>query len=221
MQGERRDPGQYLRLHGRIANHPATLVRLGLAGLKLRLYEGDEEASGPQETPHGREHRLERNEGEIHHHGVVLGARKGARLQMAGIDFLEAGDPGIGAQARVQLIATHVNGRHVGGAGLQRAISEAAGGRADVEHVGVPQVDAKLPQKTVEFLAAATDKARRLLECKGKIRGIFLARLVEPLRTMEHPAGHDQRLRLSAGLGEAALDEEDVEALLLRALGHA
>jgi len=89
--------------------------------------------------------RLERDEGESITTVFVLGARETARLQMTGMTLSRLVDPWIRAEARVQLIAADVNGGYIGGARLQRAIRETAGGRPLRRARGRSAVDAKLP----------------------------------------------------------------------------
>src|SRR5690606_27269588 len=97
-------------------------------------------------------------------------------------------------------------------ASLERAVGEAAGGGANVEHVGVVKVEAKAVEPALEFFAAAGDEALRLHERQWKIRGVFLARFIESLGPAPHEAGHDVGLGLGAGGGEAPGDEQFVEA---------
>ena len=60
-----------------------------------------------------------------------------------------------------------------------------------------------------ELVAAARDVRRRLLDRELAP----LVHLLAGLRVAADEAGHHERLRLRAALGEPALDEEDVEAL--------
>ena len=65
--------------HRRVADDAAPPVGLGLAGLELRLHEGDEEPPGREGGPDGEKHRAKRDEGEVHQDGVVGPGGGGSR----------------------------------------------------------------------------------------------------------------------------------------------
>jgi hypothetical protein len=113
------------------------------------------------------------------------------------------------AQAFVQLCASHVERDHLGRAALKEDVGEAARRGADVEAATAPGIDAEDLERVVELLAAAGHEPRLLAELQRDGLVHLLPRLVES----GHPPGHHERLRLGARLGEAALDEENVEAL--------
>jgi hypothetical protein len=66
-----------------------------------------------------------------------------------------------------------------------------------------------------ELLAPARDEARGLEHLEERRLVHLLARLLET----GHAAGHHERLRLCAGLGETSLHEENVEPLPHRSVG--
>ena len=103
-----------------------------------------------------------------------------------------------------------------GGAGRERAVGEAAGGGADVEHVGPFQIDGEALDKPGEFFAATADEARRLFDDQLDVDRVFLAGLVEALGAAQHAAAHDETLGLGARGGVAAGDQELVETLFFR-----
>ena len=120
----------------------------------------------------------------------------------------------------MELSPADIHADHIGGAGLEGAIGKAARGSADVEDVGAGKIEAKSGEGGREFFAPTTDEARRLFDGKFAIRGIVAAGFVEAFRAAAHAAGHDEGLGLGAGSGEAADDEEFVEADLFIGCGH-
>ena len=57
-----------------------------------------------------------------------------------------------------ELSVVHVEGRHARGAGLQQAVGEAAGGRADIQAVHAGDVLLERVKRPLELLAAAGDE---------------------------------------------------------------
>ena len=205
---------QHAGAHRIVADDALALVHLGLARLELRLHQRDEVAPGPQERPHGRQHAFQGDEGQIHHDHVVAGAGQGAGREVAGVGFLQIGHARIAADLFVQLAVADIDAGRGHGARLQRAIGEAAGRGADIEHVRAGQIHGELLEKGRELLPAAADEAWRLVDGQVVVGGVFLARLVEPLGAVPHAAGHDEGLGLGAGGGEAARHQQFVESLL-------
>ena len=70
----------------------------------------------------------------------------------------------------------------------------------------------ELLERVRELLAAPRDEARRPVDRELGVVGHLVARLV----VAGHEAREHERLRLRAALRQAALDEQDVEALLHR-----
>ncbi len=91
-----------------------------------------------------------------------VAARQVGRPQAAGVDLLQIGDPGIGAQLGVELGPAHVEADGGGGPGLQGAVGEAAGGGADIEDMRAPQIEGEMLQGGRQLFAAAADETRRL-----------------------------------------------------------
>jgi hypothetical protein len=76
------------------------------------------------------------------------------------------------------------------------------------------QIDGKFFEESGKLFAASTDEAWRLVDCQFEVGWVILAGFLEPFGPVADAAGHDQRLRLRPGGGEAAGNEEFVEALL-------
>ena len=136
--------------------------------------------------------------------GQVLAA------QVAHVRPLEHGHAGILAQLRVELAVADVERDHARGAGLEEAVGEAAGRGADVETVLAGDVEAESLERGSELLAAARDEAR----ARGDLELRALLDLLAGLRVPLDAPGEHERLRLRAALGEPALDEQHVQALL-------
>src|SRR5581483_2971457 len=96
------------------------------------------------------------------------------------------------------------------GAALQENVGEPSGRGADVEAVAARGVDPERLERMRELLASARDVGGAAGELEVGVLVDLLPRLVVP---RDEPR-HDERLRLRARLGETALHEEDVEALL-------
>ena len=110
----------------------------------------------------------------------------------------------------MELAVADVDGDHAGGAALEQDVAEAAGGGAEVEAVEPGRFDAERVEPVLELLAAAGDVRGAALDRElGR-----LVHLLARLLVARHLAGHHERLRLRPRLGEPALDENDVEALL-------
>ena len=64
------------------------------------------------------------------------------------------------AQAEIHLAVAGVDGDHPGGAVLQHAVAEAAGGSADVETDFAVEIDLPVLERLLQFQPAATDVAQ-------------------------------------------------------------
>lgn len=215
-EGEIADGGEGGFLDGGIADDAAAFVDFGFAGFELRLHERDECAIGTEERPDGGEDGFQGDERKVHHDEIEVAAREVGGGEMAGVDFFEIGDASVGAEFGVELGAADIDADHIGGAGLEGAIGEAAGGGADVEDVGAVKIKGETLDGAREFFAAAGDEARRLFDREIEIGGKFAAGFVEALGAVKDATGHDERLRLGARSGETAGDEEFVEAKFFR-----
>lgn len=203
-EGEGADLGEDAGVDSFVADDAAAAIDLGFAGLELGFHESDEQAAGGDARPDGGEDGAQGDEREVHDNGVEGGAGQIDGGEVAGVDLLEIGDPGIGAEFGVELGTADIDADDGGGAGLEGAIGETAGGSADVEHVGVGQGEREVVEETLKFLATAGDEARGLLNDEFEIGGEFFARFVEARGAVEDAAGHDEGLGLRAGIGEAA-----------------
>ena len=82
----------------------------------------------------------------------------------AGVGALEEGDAGVGAELVVDLAVAGVDGEDGGGAVLEQAVGEAAGGGADVGAGEAFDGDAPGGERGFEFEAAAGDVAEVVAE---------------------------------------------------------
>ncbi len=76
-------------------------------------------------------------------------------MQIAGIDVLHAEHARVGAQLRVELGAAHIHAGHKGGAVLQQAVGEPAGGLAHVQAVHARHVQRHRLQRMLQLETAA------------------------------------------------------------------
>ena len=103
------------------------------------------------------------------------------------------------------------------GAALQHAVGEAAGGGSDVDAGEAGERDGPVGEGVLEFEAAAADVFEvGAEEADGRGGGDGGAGFVDALLVDEDAAGEDEGLRAFAGGGVALVDEELVEADLLR-----
>ncbi len=86
------------------------------------------------------------------------GAPRAAGSASLIVGALEDGYPRILADLPGELAVVHIERRHARGAGLQQAVGEAAGGRADVQAVHTVDALPEGVQRPLELLAAAGDE---------------------------------------------------------------
>jgi len=133
----------------------------------------------------------------------------------AGVGAFEEGDAGVGAERVVDLAVAGVDGEDAGGAMLQHAVREAAGGGADVCAGEAGDGDSPGVEGVVEFEAAAADVLEVVAQhADGGVFGDGGAGLVDALLVDEDAAGENEGLGALAGGGEGAVNEEFVEAKL-------
>ena len=138
---------------------------------------------------------------------------------MAGVDFFEIRDARVREKFGVELRTADIYANNVRGPRLEGAVGEAAGGRADVEDVRAAEIEREAFEGTAEFFASAGDETWWLLDDQIEVGREFFTRFVEAIRAAQNAATHNQCLRLSPCRGEAAGDEEFVEAEF-RSGGH-
>ena len=141
---------------------------------------------------------------------VIDSRREGQLVQMTRVDPLEHVRAVVVAESRMELPVADVQRDHARRAPLEQAVRESARRRAEVEAASPGRVDAERVERVCELLAAARDEPRRALDGEHHVLPDLLPRLVEP----RNEPREDEGLSLSAALGEPALDEHDVEALL-------
>ena len=134
-----------------------------------------------------------------------------------GVESLQAGDPRILAQARVELVVAHLHADHVACAAAQGTVGEAAGGLPHVEHQPALEVQPQRFDQCLELEPRPGDIA--LLGVLGHrqpgIVGELLAGLGQhpALLLQPYAAVADQPLGAGAGAGQALGDEQLVGAL--------
>ena len=214
-QGEAGDIGQHLFLHGGVADDAASFIDLGFAGFKLWLHESDESTARSEFGPNSGQHFAQRDEREVHDDRIEMGAGQIGFGERAGVEFFDVGDPRVIEEFGVELSSPNIDTHDIGCAGLQRAISEAARGRAHVEHVKVGEGNLEILEESGELFPPATHETGRLIDGDIEVGWIDLAGLFEAGRAEANATTHDEGFGLGAGVGEVAGDEELVEALFL------
>ena len=131
----------------------------------------------------------------------------------AGVGALAEGDAGVVAELLGDLAVAGVDGEDGGGAGLEHAVGEAAGGGSDVDAGEAGERDGPVGEGALELEAAAADVLEvGAEEADGGFGGDGGAGLVDALLVDEDAAGEDEGLGALAGGGVAVVDEEFVEA---------
>ena len=195
-------------VHLGIADDPA-LAHVGRAGLELRLHERERAPPGRRTGQCGWKGLGEADEGDV---GDEEGrtVREVVAAEVTDVRALEDGHARVLPQLRMKLPVPDVERDHPRGPGLEQAVGEATRGGAHVEHVLAVDIDFELLERRRELLTAAGDEA-----CAGD--DLELGRLVDLLAglgvALDAP-GQDERLRLRARLGQPALDEQHIQALL-------
>ena len=109
----------------------------------------------------------------------------------------------------MELAPPDVERDHARRAALEQDVREAACRRADVQRIAAGRVDAELVEGMRELVAAPRHEPRRRFD--DEHRGFV--HLLTCLLVAVDEARHDERLRLSAALGEPAFDQQDIQAL--------
>ena len=97
--------------------------------------------SAPRRGDHGGQrgqHEREGDEGEVADDEPGRPGRRSSRRQVADVDALPDGDPGVGAQPRDELVVADVDRDDVRGAAPQQDVGEPAGGGAGVQAPAAP-----------------------------------------------------------------------------------
>src|SRR5947209_7968172 len=193
----------------RFVAHDAALADIGAARLELRFDQHHRLPGGRRELQRGRQGDPHGDERDVADDELRCERQLGDRAR---VRPLEHRDAPVAAQARVELPVADVDRDHARGAALEEHVGEASRRRADVEAVEARRVDPERVERVGELLPAARDVGWPRLQLEVGV----LVHLLPRLLVAGHEAGEDERLRLRARLGEAALHEEDVEPLLHR-----
>ncbi len=191
--------------------HHAAFADAARADLELRLDEGDEARRGAASASAAgstvsRPMKLASQTMRVGRLGHLL------RREVAGVAALAHDDARIVAQLPGELPVPDIDGIDASRAALQQHVGEAAGRGADVEGDGTGGVDAEMVERMGELDAAARHPGMIApAQFERRFGGDADARLVEPAIAAPHRAGENQRLRLGAAVGKAALDQERIK----------
>ena len=133
--------------------------------------------------------------------------------QMAGVDSLVHDHARIVAQLPVELSMADIEGVHAGGSVLQQAIGEAAGGCAEVQADLAGRIDFEMLQRGLQLEAAPANESRAREDFDAAGCGHALAGLLRFAVIDQNLAGHDEGLRFFPGIGQTAVQEQEVEPL--------
>ena len=193
------------------------VVRPALAGLELRLHQGDDRARpGASVVAIGpRTLSSEMNDTSIDREVDRLGQGRGG--QRPGVRPLHRLTRAIAAERLGELAATHVERVDAPRAALQQDVGEAAGRGPDVEAARPAGSIAERVERGRELVAAAADVRLRLLDrdrrppASTRSPGLRSSRAASPSPTRTLPA-RMSAWAAAARFGQAALDEQLVEA---------
>ena len=179
------------------------------AGLELRLHEHERLPAGRRERERRRQRRSAREMNETSQ--VTSCGANGSSVEDARVRPLEHGDARVVAQPLVQLPVADVERDHAPRAALEQDVGEAAGRRADVEAVE----PAPGRRRTRRARSRACARRARRTAAAARPRAARASSTCSP--GFECPGTSPAITSACAcarALGQAALDEEDVEALL-------
>ena len=205
---------------GRVADDAALAYMLA-AGFELGLDEDDGLAlpgfvGGSEGGDDSGEDEGRGDKAYIHREELDGVGREWEELaggEEAGVGAFEEGDAGVGAELVVDLAVAGVDGEDGGGAVLEHAVGEAAGGGADVGAGEAFDGDVPGLEGSFQFEASAGDEARVVAgEAKDGGIGDTGAGFVDALLVDEDAASDDHGLGTLAGFGEMAIYEKFVEA---------
>jgi len=143
----------------------ATFADVGATGFELWLDENDDFAApglvwGAECAEDRGEDERGGDEGDVHRDegwSGCAGSEELAGGEEAGVGAFAEGDAGIAAELVGNLAVAGVDGEDCGGAALQHAVGEAAGGGADVDAGEVGEVDGPVGEGALELEAAAAN----------------------------------------------------------------
>ncbi len=132
--------------------------------------------------------------------------------EIAGVGLFQQPHPGIVTQRCIHLPVASVDRDNLGRAVLQKAVGEAAGGRADV-HAGLAMhVDVPILQRARQLQATATYKWQVVTQHADHSAALDIsARLFDLLFVHQHPSGENERLRALSCRHQPAFHQQFVE----------
>ena len=202
--------GQLVR--GGVADDAAFADALA-AGFELGLDEKHCVYGGPfrERCEDRRKHEGRGDKGHVHRKEGNT-RRQVAGVKKAGVGALHEGHAGIVAERLGDLAVAGIDGEDAGGAVLEHAVGEAAGGGTGIQTKAAGEVDVPVVKGGFELESAATDVAQiGAEEANGDIVGDGVTRLVGLLFVDEDAAGEDEGLSAFACRDESAFDEKFVQ----------
>ena len=194
----------------------ASFTDVAAAGFELRLDEDD----GLRQRWRGGEYRGKKeccgDEGDIHYKQGQCGLAGFSECvggEEASIGALDEADAGIIAELHGDLSEASVDSGYVGGSALQKTVSKATGGGADVETGSTSDVDFPVVERGLKFETASADEGHVVAEeADGGVGRDGSTGLVDFLFVDEDAAGKDEGASTFAALYQAPVNKEDVDA---------
>ena len=199
----------------RVADH--AVPDLALAGLELRLHQGDDPAAQrPEAARDGAKDAVQRDERHVHD-GQIHGRRENPGAERTGVGPLHRHDPRIVTERLRELAAANVHGVHAAGVALQKQVRESACGRADVQADEPDRLDPEDVEGGSQLEAAPRYEGRRSRDLHvdrlfDEVAGLAVGAGLLALPDSDL-AGEDERLGPSPRVYEAAFDQQLVETL--------
>ena len=216
----RLDPFDRASVEPGVGDDPA-LPDLVAADFELRFDQHDPVgAPGPQGRQ-GTGDDPERDEREIRDDQVEWRSKRG-RIGMANVGAFNDRDPGVGAEAPVELAVSDVDGRHGNGPALKEAVGEPTGGRSHVDRRPPDDADAEPVDPGLELASASPhEPAHRFV----KVDGVGGAHQRARPRFSDAPnpneALGDRALSCGAAVGQLAPHELGVQSTAAQSPGSA
>lgn len=209
--GEGEDGGEDAAVDGGVTDD-AAFLDVFFSGFELGFNEEDGGRVGEEDAVHSGEDEGQGDEGAVGDAEGGAGVEVGG-IEVAGVYFFTEDDAGVAAEAWVELVVADIDGVDGGGAVLEEAIGEAAGGGADIEaDAAVCGEGGPGGEGGVELTAAAGDEGLLVTDADGGGIGDEAAGLIDGEVGDEDVTGTDEALGLFPAFGEGTLDEEAIEA---------
>jgi hypothetical protein len=196
--------------------HDAAFADVAATGFELRLDEDDSLGERGRSCKNRSEKECCGDKGDVHHEKGELG-RAGFGECVGGeeacVGTFDETNARIVAELHCDLAEAGVDGGDVGGAVLEKTVSKAAGGCADVEAETAGDVDFPVDECGLKFETAAAYEGHVVAEqADGGIGRDGSAGFVDFLFVDEYSASENEGAGALAALDQASVNEEEIDA---------